>query len=99
MSAAVDEVLLGLGEDVTRIERRTYRAYRPLRNFACVSSRQNPLLVYLKADPEDVDLVPGFTRDVSGLGHHGSGDLEVRLHTGRDLERAESLFRLGYAAA
>jgi hypothetical protein len=25
------------------------------------------LLRYLKADPKDVDLVPGFTRDVTGL--------------------------------
>ncbi|MGF6945620.1 putative transport protein [Streptomyces auratus] len=48
---------------------------------------------------EDVDLVPGFARDVSGLGHHGTGDLEVRLRTPRDVERAQHLFRASYAAA
>ncbi|GAA2352146.1 hypothetical protein SVIO_008430 [Streptomyces violaceusniger] len=46
-----------------------------------------------------VDLVPAFTRDVTGLGHHGTGDLEVELCTQRDLERAQDLFRLSYAAA
>lgn len=57
------------------------------------------MLVYLKADPKGTDLVPGFTRDVTGLGHHGTGDLEVQLRTERDLERAKDLFRLSYAAA
>ncbi|MDO0936380.1 endonuclease NucS [Streptomyces sp. DG2A-72] len=100
LTASVDEVLLGLGDDITKVENRTYLAYQRLRNFACVCPpRQTKLLVYLKADPKEVDLVPGFTRDVTGLGHHGTGDLEVQLRTERDLERAQDLFRLSYAVA
>ncbi|MGA5169725.1 MULTISPECIES: DUF5655 domain-containing protein [Streptomyces] len=100
LASAVDEALLGLGDGVNRIERKTYRAYQRLRNFACVCPPQRTkVLVYLKVDPEDVDLVPGFTRDVSGLGHHGTGDLEVQLRTPRDVERARNLFRASYAAA
>ncbi|MDJ0464720.1 DUF5655 domain-containing protein [Streptomyces sp. H27-C3] len=97
---AVDEALLGLGNGVNRIQRKQYRAYQRLRNFACVCPPQrSKLLVYLKADPKEVDLVPGFTRNVTGLGHHGTGDLEVQLRTPRDVERAEDLFRASYAAA
>lgn len=100
LAAAVDEVLTGLGEGVTRVQRKQYAAYQRLRNFACVCPpQQTKLLVYLKADPKEVDLVPGFTRDVTGLGHHGTGDLELQLRTERDLERAQDLFRLSYAAA
>jgi predicted transport protein len=100
LAAAVEEVLLGLGDDITKVENRTYRAYQRLRNFACVCPPQKTkLLIYLKADPKEVDLVPGFTRDVTGLGHHGTGDLEVQLRTDRELERAQDLFRLSYAAA
>ncbi|MFD7017471.1 transporter [Streptomyces sp. NPDC059928] len=100
LGEAVDEVLVGLGDGVTRVQRKQYRAYQRLRNFACVCPpQQTKLLVYLKADPKEVDLVPGFTRDVTGLGHHGTGDLELQLRTERDLERAQYLFRLSYAAA
>ncbi|WP_186779010.1 DUF5655 domain-containing protein [Streptomyces salinarius] len=100
LAGGVDEVLLGLGDGVKCVERKTYRAYQRLRNFACLCPPQrSKLLVYLKVDPKDVDLVPGFTRDVSGLGHHGTGDLEVQLRTPRDLERAQELFRASYAAA
>ncbi|MFH8293651.1 DUF5655 domain-containing protein [Streptomyces sp. NPDC018059] len=100
LAQAVDEVLVGLGDAVTRVQRKQYRAYRRLRNFASVCPpQQTKLLVYLKADPKEVDLVPGFTRDVTGLGHHGTGDLELQLRTERDLERAGDLLRLSYAAA
>lgn len=100
LASAVDEILLGLGDGVNRVERKQYRAYQRLRNFACLCPPQrSKLLVYLKVDPRDVDLVPGFTRDVSRLGHHGSGDLEVQLRTLRDLERARDLFRASYAVA
>ncbi|WSQ12696.1 DUF5655 domain-containing protein [Streptomyces sp. NBC_01231] len=100
LAEAADEVLLGLGDGITRVQRKQYAAYQRLRNFACVCPpQQTKLLVYLKADPKAVDIVPGFTRDVTGLGHHGTGDLEVQLRTERDLERAQDLFRLSYAAA
>jgi predicted transport protein len=100
LAEGVDEVLLGLGDGVSWVQRKQYRAYQRLRNFACVCPPQKTkLLVYLKADPRDVDLVPGFTRDVTGLGHHGTGDLELQLRTPRDVERAQELFRASYAAA
>ncbi|MGP3756872.1 DUF5655 domain-containing protein [Streptomyces sp. IBSNAI001] len=98
LAGAVDEVLLGLGDGVKRVERKTYLAYQRLRNFACLCPPQrSKVLVYLKVDPKDADLVPGFTRDVSELGHHGTGDLEVQLRTPRDVERARDLFRASYA--
>ncbi|MCX4393353.1 DUF5655 domain-containing protein [Streptomyces sp. NBC_01767] len=100
LAVAADEMLRGLGDGITRVQRKQYAAYQRLRNFACViPPQQTKLLVYLKADPKSVDLTPGFTRDVTGLGHHGTGDLEVQLRTERDLERAQDLFRLSYAAA
>ncbi|MFD3306692.1 transporter [Streptomyces sp. NPDC058694] len=100
LAVAVDEVLLGLGDGITRVQRKQYWAYRRLRNFACVCPpQQTKLLVYLKADPKQLDLVPGFTRDVTGLGHHGTGTLELQLRAERDLERARDLFRLCYAEA
>ena len=91
---------LGVGEGCSRVRRKQYREYQRLRNFACVCPPQKTkLLVYLKADPKEVDLMPGFTRDVTGLGHHGTGDLEVQLRSERDMERAVDLFRASYAAA
>ncbi|MFE7283578.1 DUF5655 domain-containing protein [Streptomyces noursei] len=99
LAEAVDEVLLGVGDGVTRVQRKQYVAYQRLCNFACVTPpQQTKLLIYLKANPKNVELIPGFTRNVTKVGHHGTGNLEVQLRTERDLERAQDLFRLSYAA-
>lgn len=100
LAQAVEEALLGLGDGVTRVRRKQYTAFQRLRNFACVCPpQQTKILVYLTAAPNAVELFPGFTRDVTGLGHHGTGNLELQLRTERDLERAQDHFRLSYAAA
>ncbi|WP_332757621.1 DUF5655 domain-containing protein [Streptomyces sp. MT206] len=100
LRSALDELVRGLGDDVSSVDRKQYRAYRRLRNFACVShAHQQEVVVTLRMSPKDIDLVPGFTRDVSTVGHHGTGDLEVRLRTERDLRRAEPMLRLSYEAA
>lgn len=100
LRTALDDALLSLGDDVRQVERKQYRAYRRLRNFACVgTTRRHEVVLYLKADPDDVDLVPGFTRDVREIGHHGTGSLEVRLRSEADLERAGDLFTMSYNAA
>lgn len=50
---------------MNRVERNQYRAYQRLRNFACLCPPQrSQLLVCLKADPKDVDLVPGMANRV-----------------------------------
>ncbi|MFB6517299.1 DUF5655 domain-containing protein [Streptomyces sp. NPDC056401] len=99
LRAALEEVLLGFGDDVSRVDRKQYRAYRRLRNFACVShAHQQEVVVTLRISPKDVDLVPGFTRDVSQVGHHGTGDVEVRLRTEQHLRQAEPLLRMSYDA-
>ncbi|MEV3857005.1 DUF5655 domain-containing protein [Streptomyces sp. NPDC050095] len=99
LHAALDDALIGQGSDVARVERQQYRAYRTSRNFACVTrGSRKQILVYLKADPNEVDIVPGFTRDVRGVGHHGTGELEVRLRSESDLCRALPLFKASYGA-
>lgn len=86
LAEAADEVLLGLGEGITPGEAQAVRGLPAAAEFACVCPpQQTKLLVCLKANPEEVDLVPGFTRDVTGLGHHGTGDLEVQ--SARSAER------------
>lgn len=46
--------------------------------------------------PNEIVLEPGFTRDVSNVGHYGTGDLEIRIATLADLERAKPLIARSY---
>lgn len=80
---------------------RTYLAYQRIKNFACVEVRpqNNQLLVYLKINPDEVSLEEGFSRDVRKVGHYGTGDLELRVGSTGDLERAKPLIEKSYDAS
>jgi predicted transport protein len=77
---------------------RFYVAFKRIRNFACVEFRPTTgkILVFVKVDPSTVALEPGFTRDVSQVGHFGTGDLEVTLTEAGDLERAKPFIERSY---
>ena len=90
--------ILNLGDDVQELELVYYYGYKRIRNFACivVQSKTSTLLIYTKLDPKKVHLKEGFTRDVSNIGHHGTGDLEIRVRTEEDLEEAKILIQKSY---
>lgn len=90
-----------LGDDVQETTLRFYIAFKRIKNFLCVEFRPSSLriLLYVKVDPSTVQLEPGFTRDVSNVGHFGTGDLEITLAKAEDLERAAPLIRRSYEAS
>ncbi|MEU0401886.1 endonuclease NucS domain-containing protein [Streptomyces sp. NPDC006197] len=98
--AELDEALTAWGE-VEVAPLRHYIAYRRLVNVASVIFRpkHGAILVYLRLDPDAVALEEGFTRDMRGIGHLGTGDLEVRLVSAVDLEKAAPLIRRAFEAA
>jgi predicted transport protein len=98
---SLDAFLLALGDDVSMKTTQYYLAYRRIKNFACVEVHPNDgqLLVFLKVDPSTIVLESGFTRDVRNVGHFGTGDLEVRISSVNDLERAKLLVEKSYGAS
>jgi predicted transport protein len=96
---ALKAFLLALGDDVQMKELDQYVAFRRLKNFACVKVRTKDLQVWTRLDPSSVPLEEGFTRDVSQIGHAGTGDLEIRIQSAADLERAQPLLLRSYHGA
>jgi len=90
-------LLLSLGDDVQQKGLKLYTAFRRLKNFACVIAYPNRLLITLKLDPGTVTFEEGFSRDVSQVGHWGTGDVELCLLGPLDLQRAQALLERSYA--
>lgn len=95
---ALKAFILALGDDVQASQLKYYVAFKRIKNFACVEVHPQPrtLLVYLKVDPNSVTLEKGFSRDVSDIGHFGTGDLELTLRNPEDLEKAKALILKSY---
>lgn len=89
-------LLLAMGDDVQQKQLKLYTAFRRLKNFACVVVFPQRMLIMLKLDPSSVAMEEGFSRDVSQVGHWGTGDVELSLRTLADLERARPLLERSY---
>jgi len=93
--------LVALGEDVQVKVLKFYVAFKRLKNFACVEvhpkkGRSGALTVYVKVDPDTVDVSQDFLRDVRSIGHFGTGELEITIQSREDLERAKPLLVQSY---
>ena len=50
----------------------------------------------MKLDPDTVELEEGFTRDTRGIGHYGTGELEVSIKTAENFQKAKKLIERAY---
>ncbi|MBO9397198.1 DUF91 domain-containing protein [Shimia sp. R9_2] len=99
--ADIEAFMISLGDDVVKKALRFYFAFKRIKNFACVEIKPsiNTIKLYLKVNPDSVQLEEGFTRDVRNVGHFGTGDLEVTLKTHENFERAKDLILKSYEAS
>jgi predicted transport protein len=95
----VRSFILAQGDDILEKQLKLYVAFRRIKNFICMTliSKEDPhVRLWLKLVPGTVLLEKGFTRDVTNVGHWGTGDLEVMLRTPADFGKAKALIERAY---
>ena len=98
---ALKGFLISLDDDVQEQHLKRYVALKRIRNFACVELRnqKNAILVFLQPNPSVLQLSYGFARDISNIGHYGTGNIEITITSDLDLERATPLIQKSYEAS
>lgn len=98
---AIKDYLIALGDDVQVKELSYYVAFKRIKNFACVEvyPQNKVVIAFLKVDPASLSLEEGFTRDVTKVGHFGTGNLEVVIRSMEDFTKAQPLFVRSYEAS
>ena len=93
--------LIAMGDDVQIKTLKFYFAFKRFKNFACVEihPQTSQLVIFVKVNPDSIELEQGFTRDVRAIGHYGTGDLEIRIGKNSDLEKAKPLLIQSYEAS
>jgi predicted transport protein len=79
---------------VAEAPQKQYVAYKVGKNIATLEVQRKKAILYLPLKYDHT--MPSNTRDVSEVGHWGTGDLEVKVETQKDLEAAFSLIRRSY---
>lgn len=95
---ALKDYLLAMGDDVQVKTLKFYFAFKRIKNFACVEVHPwyERLVVYVKVNPDTIELKEGFTRDVRTVGHFGTGSLQIFIKSMEDLEAAKPLLLKSY---
>ncbi len=92
----VKEFVMNLDPAMEEVPKKLYVAYKISQNIACLEVQRQKVILYLKLNPKDLDSLPSIARDVSEIGHYGTGDLEVTLKSGEDVEVAKEYITLAY---
>lgn len=96
LALAVDDFITGLDSSIEQVPKKFYVAYRISQNIVCMELQRRKILLYLKLDPKDFERLPEIARDVTTIGHYGTGDFEVSLSNGDDLEVAKPYIEKAY---
>ena len=88
---ALRDFIISLGDDVQEKKLKNYFAFKRIKNFACVEvhPKTNSVLIYIKANINEIELEEGFTRDVTNIGHFGTGNLEIRFTNMKQFEKIQ----------
>lgn len=98
MFEALQEQIFQLGDknDIVEKAHKTYISYKHGKNFTEVRVQSQGLKLWLDIDPDELDDPYQLARDVSDVGHYGTGSVEVRLNDLADLEKVLLLVEQAY---
>lgn len=89
--------ILSLGDDVSENKLKLYIAFRKIKNFICVVPNKSRLYLELHLDVNTVSYEEGFSRNVKGLGHWGTGDVEILITNRDSFEKAKTFIDRAYS--
>ena len=96
--AALQEGVFALAEEGEIAEKpnKMYIGYKHGKNFCEVKLQANGIKLWLDILYDDLSDPHGLGRDVVGVGHHGTGDVEVKLNSLDDIEKVLALIEQAY---
>ena len=89
------EFITGMDTAIEEVPKKYYIAYKISQNIACMYVGNKEVTIYLKLDPKKLPSLE-ILRDVTEIGHVGTGNTEVSIESEEDLEQAKPLIEKAY---
>lgn len=93
---SVREYILGLDPAVEEVPKKFYVAYKISQNIVCMGSQSNNIKLFVKLRAGDIEAPPKSYRDVTNVGHYGTGDTEFTISTDTEFEEVKPFIELAY---
>jgi predicted transport protein len=93
---AIREFVTGLDSSIEEVPKKFYVAYKASQNIVCLEAKSKNIKLFVKLKPTDVSDPPDSFRDVSNIGHYGTGDVEFTISTAEEFEEVKKYIELAY---
>jgi len=92
----LSEYIRNIDEGIAETTQKFYTTYKLTQNFVCMDIKQNHIFLYLKINPNDLELIPENGRDVTNIGHFGTGNFELKIENSEDFENSKEYIQLSF---
>lgn len=96
LTAVVREFILGIDESIEEVPKKFYVAYKVSQNIVCLEVKGRNLKIFLKLKPSDIPADTKNYRDVSSIGHYGTGDVEFTVSSESEFEPVKHFIKMAY---
>ena len=93
---SIREYVVGFDPAFEEVPRKDYVAYKISKNIVCMESHKKSIKLFLQLTSSDIKSPPPGYRDVTNIGHYGTGDAEFTVETQEDFDAIKSFIELAY---
>lgn len=93
---SIREFMVGLDPAIEEVPKKFYVAYKVSQNIVCMEPQSRNIKLFVKLASGDVESPPKFYRDVTKIGHYGTGDSEFTISSEQDFELVKPFIELAY---
>lgn len=87
------DAILNLADGIEVSPQKLYIALKKNGNLACIQLQKKNLKIYIGAKKGTLEDPKKLAKDVSAIGHYGTGDYEIQVNSDKDLEYIMSLVK------
>lgn len=93
---SIREFIVGLDPAVEEVPKKFYVAYKISQNIVCMEPQSRNIKLFVKLSAADVESPPKFYRDVTEIGHYGTGDTEFTISSEQDFDLVKPYIEMAY---
>lgn len=96
LTTKVREFILGIDESIEEVPKKFYVAYEISQNIVCMEVKNKNIKLFLKLKPSEVPDDTPFYRDVTSVGHYGTGNVEFTISSEPEFNSIKEFVTLAY---
>ena len=92
----IREYITSLDSAIEEVPKKFYIAYKSSKNIVCMEAKGKNIKLFVKLKPSEILEPPKSYRDVSNIGHYGTGEVEFTVSTPEEFEETKKYIELAY---